>query len=62
MQESSQLEDRKSIYQRLREAVLPVRPTDNAIVKLGKHTGFVLFMVMATLVSALLAIAVSFVL
>jgi len=57
-----QEEDGKSLLQRLRESMFPVKPTDNAPVKLLKDSAFYLFAVMALLVTVLLGGAIMFVL
>lgn len=57
-----QEEDGKSLLQRLREGVFPVKPTDKAPVKLLKDSAFYLFAVMALLVTVLLGGAIMFVL
>lgn len=57
-----QEEDGKSLLQRLRESMFPVKPTDNAPVKLLKDSAFYLFAVMALLVTILLGGAIMFVL
>lgn len=53
-------EEKKSLYRKLRENILPVKQTDNPMVKLGKNTGFVIVFVLLTVVSAAILIAVSF--
>ncbi len=57
-----QEEDGKSLLQRLRESMFPVKSTDNAPVKLLKDSAFYLFAVMALLVTILLGGAIMFVL
>ncbi|MBO9594599.1 MAG: hypothetical protein J7599_16975 [Niabella sp.] len=53
-------EEKKSLYRKLRASILPVRQTDSPMVKLGKHTGFAVVLVLLTVVSAAIMIAVSF--
>ena len=50
------------LLQRLRNSVLPVKPTDSIPVKLLKNSGFYLFAVMVALVTLLLGGAIMFVL
>ncbi|MGN7823724.1 hypothetical protein HGH92_27900 [Chitinophaga varians] len=53
-------EDKKSFIQRLRDSVLPIKPEDSGIKKAMKQVGFAAFLGVAGVVTALLAIAVSF--
>ena len=59
MQELTTEEEKKSLIQRLRASVLPIKPTDNVVVKLGKNAGFVLFMIMFSFVSLAIVLAVT---
>lgn len=53
-------EAKKSIYRSLRESVLPVKTSDNVVVKFLKNTGFGVFLIMLSVVSLLMATAVAF--
>lgn len=53
-------EEKKSLYRKLRENILPVKQTDRPITKLGKNTGFAVVLVLLTVVSVAIMIAVSF--
>lgn len=53
-------EDKLPLYRRLRNAVLPVKPEDAAIVRLMKHTGFAIFSVIFGLVTLAITLAISF--
>ncbi|NML39495.1 hypothetical protein HHL17_20000 [Chitinophaga sp. G-6-1-13] len=53
-------EDKKSFIQRLRDSVLPIKPEDSGVKKVMKQIGFAAFLGVAGVVTALLAIAVSF--
>ncbi|QJB37781.1 hypothetical protein HF324_07915 [Chitinophaga oryzae] len=53
-------DDKKSFIQRLRDSVLPIKPEDSGLTKVMKQIGFGFFLGVAGVVTALLAIAVSF--
>lgn len=55
-----QEEAKKSLYRSLRANVLPVKPEDGMIVRFLKNTGFGIFLVMSSVVGALIAVAVAF--
>lgn len=57
-----QEQEEKPLLHRLRNSVLPVKPADGPVVKLLKHSGFFMFMVMAILVTGAIGIAIMFVL
>ncbi|MCD2421999.1 hypothetical protein LQ567_04450 [Niabella pedocola] len=60
MEDPVAAEEKKSLYRKLRENILPVKQTDSPMIKLGKHTGFAIVLVLLTVVSAAIMIAVSF--
>lgn len=51
-----------SLFQRLRNSILPIKPTDAVPVKILKEGGFYLFAVMILLISLTLGGAIMFVL
>ena len=51
-----------SMYKRIRDAVLPIKPEDSRTTRTLKQGGFFLFMTMALLVTGAIALAVAFVL
>ncbi|MGO4289540.1 hypothetical protein [Chitinophaga sp. RAB17] len=51
-----------SLFQRLRNSILPIKPTDGVPVKILKEGGFYLFAVMILLISLTLGGAIMFVL
>ncbi|RFS24746.1 hypothetical protein DVR12_05990 [Chitinophaga silvatica] len=53
-------EDSKPLLKRLREAVLPVKPGDKAFIRVTKNVGFVMFLILFSCVSLVLAAAISF--
>jgi hypothetical protein len=57
---NDQQEEKKTVFQRIRASVLPIKPTDSVPVKVAKQVGFAAFSVVAAVVTALLAIAVAF--
>lgn len=56
------MEERSSLLARLRAAIIPVKPEDSPAVKGIKHGAFYLFLVMASLVTATIVLAITFVL
>ncbi|WP_212004461.1 hypothetical protein [Chitinophaga sp. HK235] len=60
MNNEEEKEDKKSFIQRLRDSVIPIKPEDSAPVKVMKQIGFAAFLAVAGVVTALLAIAISF--
>lgn len=57
--ETEKQEGKKSMLNRLREAVLPIKDGDNAVVKVGKNLGFGLFLILFSCVSGAIIMAVS---
>jgi hypothetical protein len=53
-------EQKKSLFQSLRAAVLPIKTTDNQFVKGAKNIGFGLFFILLSCVSAAIILAMSF--
>ncbi|MBN9296022.1 MAG: hypothetical protein J0I41_03375 [Filimonas sp.] len=49
----------KTLYNRLRENVLPLKEGDSPVIKLGKNVGFSLFLILFTCVSLTIVIAIS---
>lgn len=54
------MEEKKSLFQSLRAAVLPIKETDNQLVKGVKNVGFGLFFILLSCVSAAIILAMSF--
>jgi hypothetical protein len=54
MQEESTEESKKSIYNRFRDGVLPIRPTDSAPVKAVKQSAFFIFFVLVSLLTVVI--------
>ncbi|ANH81406.1 hypothetical protein A8C56_10790 [Niabella ginsenosidivorans] len=62
MSNSATQEEKQSLYRKLRITVFPVKPGDPSLVRLGKNTGFIVFFVVAALVSVALLVSVILVL
>ncbi|MBZ4191196.1 hypothetical protein [Niabella beijingensis] len=60
MEQTTRPEEQKSFYRKLRESILPVKPADNTLIKLGKNAGFIVFFALLLIVSAAMLIAVAF--
>lgn len=51
-----------SLLKRWQKTIFPIQPTDTARTRMFKHSAFYLFAVMVILISAVIAIAIVFVL
>jgi hypothetical protein len=47
------------VFKKIRRSVLPLKETDNAIIRLGKNAGFVAFIVLFICVSLAIIIGIS---
>ncbi|AXY78152.1 hypothetical protein D3H65_30980 [Paraflavitalea soli] len=51
-----------SLYEQLRNNILPLKPTDSASGRVLKQSAFYLFLVMLVLITGVVALAITFVL
>ncbi len=56
------VEEAKPLFERLRNSILPIKPTDALPVRMLKNSGFYLFAVMVLLISVVLGGAIMLVL
>jgi hypothetical protein len=59
-EDSAPEEIKKPLYKKIREQIFPIKQTDNSLVKFGKNTGFILFLIMFSLVSLMIVMAIAF--
>jgi len=60
--DEQQQQEKITLYEKLRQSMLPVKQTDTKLVKHSKNVGFAIFSVTFLLVSMVIIVAIAFVL